>query len=64
MSSIRALGVEEVLTHGNGSLIYDEKPTFDYFRLIDENTIIAAAENKNKPEGTFFFYLRRGSEKY
>ncbi|KAL8277531.1 hypothetical protein RQP46_010086 [Phenoliferia psychrophenolica] len=41
----------------------DKAPTMDYFRWVDENTILSAADNKNKPAetmGTFFFYLKRG----
>lgn len=45
------------------ALIYDNGPIIDAFRKIDENTLISAADNKNKPVatwGTFFFYLKRG----
>ena len=41
------------------TLVYDSLPIMDYFLKVDENTVIAAADNKNKPEGTFFFWLRR-----
>ncbi len=41
----------------SGSLIYDSKPIMDYFRKIDDNTLIGFGEMKGKP--TFFFYLER-----
>jgi hypothetical protein len=41
------------------ALVYDSHPIVDFFKRIDDNTVLAAAENKNKG-GTFFFYLTRG----
>lgn len=41
----------------SASLIYDNKPIMDYFRKIDDNTLIGLGEMKGNL--TFFFYLTR-----
>lgn len=41
----------------SASLIYDSKPIMDYFRKIDDNTVLGLGEMKGKI--TFFFYLTR-----
>ncbi|WP_165831369.1 DUF4334 domain-containing protein [Abyssibacter profundi] len=40
------------------SLIYDKQPIMDYFRKVDDDTVIGAGEVKGKP-GYMFFYLQR-----
>lgn len=44
----------------SASLIYDSKPIMDYFRKIDDNTLLGLGEMKGKT--TFFFYLKRDKE--
>ncbi len=44
------------------SLIYDQQPIMDYFRKIDDNTVVGAGEVKGKP-GYLFFYLEREASK-
>ncbi|MDA8140127.1 MAG: DUF4334 domain-containing protein [Desulfobacteraceae bacterium] len=41
----------------SASLIYDNKPIMDYFRKIDDNTLLGLGEMKGNI--TFFFYLIR-----
>lgn len=41
----------------SASLIYNQKPIMDYFRKIDDNTLIGLGEVKGNPH--FFFYLMR-----
>lgn len=41
----------------SATLIYNERPIMDYFRKIDDNTIIGYGEGKGLPP--FFFYLIR-----
>ncbi|MBU1193245.1 MAG: DUF4334 domain-containing protein [Proteobacteria bacterium] len=51
--------IREVKFRGKvtGSLIYNEKPIMDYFRKLDENTMIGLGEAKGKL--LFFFHLSR-----
>ncbi len=51
--------VREVKFRGkvSATLIYDKKPIMDYFRKIDDDTIIGLGETKGNL--TFFFYLER-----
>ncbi len=44
------------------SLIYDQQPIMDYFRKIDDKTVVGAGEVKGKP-GYLFFYLEREASK-
>lgn len=41
----------------SGSLIYNQKPLMDYFRKIDDDTLLGLGEMKGKL--LFFFYLKR-----
>lgn len=45
----------------SATLIYDLKPIMDYFRKLDDNTLIGLGETKGHL--TFFFYLTRDDEK-
>lgn len=40
------------------SLIYDKQPIMDYFRKVDDDTVIGVGEVKGKP-GYLVFYLER-----
>jgi hypothetical protein len=40
------------------ALVYDTIPVTDYFKYIDEDTLLSVALNKEKG-GVFFFYLTR-----
>ena len=48
------LQIREVKYRGvvTSALIYNAAPTMDYFRKIDENTILSAADNITKPPET------------
>jgi hypothetical protein len=40
------------------TLVYDTLPVIDYFKYVDNDTVISLAHNKEKG-GVFFFYLTR-----
>ena len=42
------------------AMIYDQAPIIDYFRKVDENTLLGAMDRRGD-KGTYFFVLRRFS---
>ena len=64
LTGLSELQLREIKFRGvvTTALIYDSAPIIDYFRKVDENMVVAAADNKNKPDGTFFFYLTRSKK--
>lgn len=52
MREIRFAGIT------SAALLYDKQPIIDYFRKVDDNTVIGFGETKGETED-FFFYLIR-----
>ena len=42
----------------SAGMIYDTQPWIDYFRKLDDNTLVAMIDMKGTPMGTGFFMLR------
>lgn len=40
------------------TMVYDDIPSLDYFRKVDDNTVLGAMDTRGEPR-TFFFVLRR-----
>ena len=41
-------------------MIYDQAPIIDYFRKVDDDTLLGAMDRRGDP-GTYFFVLRRAA---
>lgn len=52
------LQLKEIVYRGKvtATMVYDERPVFDYFRWVDENTILGIMEGKPL-DGPFYFYI-------
>jgi hypothetical protein len=42
----------------SAGLVYDQRPWIDYFRKLDDNTLVAAIDIKGRPMGMGFFLVR------
>jgi hypothetical protein len=42
----------------SAGMVYDQQPWIDYFRKLDDHTLVAMIEMKGKPMDTGFFMLR------
>lgn len=40
-------------------MVYDTLPIIDQFRYVSETMVMGAMDNKDIPEGAYFFYLTR-----
>ena len=42
----------------SAGMVYDQQPWIDYFRKLDDDTLVAIIDMKGKPMGIGFFMLR------
>lgn len=55
VSRLRELAFRGVTSAG---MVYDQQPWIDYFRALDDDTLVAVIDMKGRPLGTGFFLLR------